>query len=124
MAVYYTFEDLSGSDANATKTDNPYHDLIESCNNDPYQIQQRYSTHRTNRNAQQKSTLLAKDFPGVTVDSILAKLENSQKFRNYQDPRHCLVFWARPTATSSARFKQASKKSSQTSGPCLRNLYT
>lgn len=35
MAAYYTFEDLSGSTSTGTKTDNPYHDLIESCHNDP-----------------------------------------------------------------------------------------
>ncbi|KAK4613589.1 hypothetical protein CLAFUW4_09406 [Fulvia fulva] len=98
MAAYYTFEDLSGSAATTTKTGNPYHDLIESCNNDPTQIQQRYSDHRTNRNSQQKSKLLARDFPGVTVDSILAKLENPEQFPGYEDPRHCLVFWARPSA--------------------------
>ena len=99
MAAYYTFEDLSGPTANTTKTDNPYYDLIESCNNDLAHIQQRYSTHRTNRNAQQKTKLLAQDFPGVTVDSILARLENPKDHPDYQDPRHCLVFWARPTLT-------------------------
>lgn len=35
MAAYYTFEDLSGSTTNGVKTDNPYHDLIESCDNEP-----------------------------------------------------------------------------------------
>ncbi|EME42188.1 hypothetical protein DOTSEDRAFT_73117 [Dothistroma septosporum NZE10] len=97
MAAYYTFEDLSGSTANTTPTDNPYQDLIESCKNESGQIQQRYSVHRTNRNSQQKTKLLAPDFPGVTIDTILAKLENPQDNPDYQDPRHCLVFWARPT---------------------------
>ena len=31
----------------------------------------------------------------MTVDGILANLEDPSK-PDYQDPRHCLVFWARP----------------------------
>lgn len=38
MAAYYTFEDLSGSTSNGAKTDNPYHDLIESCDNDAVSV--------------------------------------------------------------------------------------
>ncbi|KAF2206407.1 hypothetical protein CERZMDRAFT_53182 [Cercospora zeae-maydis SCOH1-5] len=98
MAAYYTFEDLSGGGAGDQKTDNPYHDLIESCSNDRAQIQNRYENHRVNRNGQQREKLLAPDFPGVTIDEILAKLENPQQNPGYEDPRHCLVFWARPTA--------------------------
>ncbi|KAF7185544.1 hypothetical protein HII31_13041 [Pseudocercospora fuligena] len=98
MAAYYTFQDLSGALSNGTKTDNPYHDLIESCNGDPAKIQERYNNHRVNRNAQQKENLFAKDFPGVTIDEILMKLENPDKYPGYEDPRHCLVVWARPTA--------------------------
>ncbi|EMF12733.1 uncharacterized protein SEPMUDRAFT_85991 [Sphaerulina musiva SO2202] len=97
MASYYTFEDLSGGSPSVNQTDNPYHDLIESCKNDQAEIQRRYDNHRSNRTAQQKEKLLADDFPGVTVDDILAKLEDPQQHQGYQDPRHCLVFWARPT---------------------------
>lgn len=113
MAAYYTFEDYSGSTADGVKTDNPYHDLIESCKNDsvrPFinacrsssltskqaQIQSRYSTHRTNRNTQQKQKLLSPDFQGVMPDQILTKLEDPAQFPGFQDHRHCLVFWARP----------------------------
>lgn len=60
-------------------------------------IQAKYDTHRTNRNAQQKDKLLSPDFTGVTVDEILARLENPNQYPDYEDPRHCLVFWARPT---------------------------
>ena len=60
------------------------------------QIQARYDTHRTNRNNQQRAKLLAPDFPGVTIDEILARLENPSSYPGYQDPRNCLVFWARP----------------------------
>ncbi|KAI5364293.1 putative cyclic phosphodiesterase [Septoria linicola] len=102
MAAYYTFEDLSGGRPDDTKTDNPYHDLITSCKNDPAEIQKRYNNHRTNRNAQQKDKLLASDFPGVTIDQILAKLESPQQNPGYVDPRHCLVFWARPPARAKA----------------------
>lgn len=99
MAAYYTFEDLSGAhDEKVKKTENPYHDLITSCHNDASQIQKRYNTHRVNRNTQQKTKLLAPNFPGITIDEILTKLENPQKYPNYTDPRHCLVFWARPTS--------------------------
>lgn len=105
MAAYYTFEDLSGS-SDHPKTDNPYHDLIESCNNDQAEIQKRYDNHRTKRNAQQKDKLLAEDFPGVTVDEILAKLSDPQQYPDYQDPRHCLVFWARPTERVKAVIKE------------------
>ena len=60
------------------------------------QIQARYNTHRMNRNEQQKAKLLAPEFPGVTVDEILAKLENTTTEPGFKDWRHCLVFWARP----------------------------
>lgn len=62
------------------------------------QIQSRYDTHRTNRNAQQRAKFLASDFPGVTIDGILAKLENPSIEPGFQDWRNCLVFWARPPA--------------------------
>lgn len=32
----------------------------------------------------------------MTVDEILAKLEGPQMYPGFEDPRHCLVFWARP----------------------------
>jgi hypothetical protein len=118
MAAYYTFEDYSGT-STPNKSDNPYDGLIEACESDPVRtsrshqnplpaytilttnpqqrIQTAYQTHRTNRNTQQKAKLLAPDFPGVTVDGILANLEDPSK-PDYQDPRHCLVFWARPPA--------------------------
>ena len=60
------------------------------------QIQTRYNTHRTKRNAQQREKLLSPDFPGVTIDEILAKLEDNNE-PGFQDWRNCLVFWARPT---------------------------
>jgi hypothetical protein len=34
----------------------------------------------------------------VTVDQILAKLEDPSIEPGFQDPRNCLVFWARPPA--------------------------
>jgi hypothetical protein len=69
---------------------------LRYANIDPQQrIQTAYQTHRANRNTQQKAKLLASDFSGVTVDEILANLEDPSK-PDYQDPRHCLVFWARP----------------------------
>ncbi|GAB7347638.1 hypothetical protein MBLNU459_g4507t1 [Dothideomycetes sp. NU459] len=94
MAASYTFEDFSG--AGPSVSDNPYDGLIESCNNDVSQIQARYDTHRTARAKQQKEKLLAPDFPGVTIDTILKRLEDPTIEPGFKDWRHCLVFWARP----------------------------
>ncbi|EMC95653.1 hypothetical protein BAUCODRAFT_498260 [Baudoinia panamericana UAMH 10762] len=95
MAAFYTFEDLSGGQTSSS-SDNPYDGLLEACGHDPKQIQARYELHRTNRNAQQGAKLLAPEFPGVTVDEILAKLENPSIEPGFTDWRHCLVSWARP----------------------------
>ncbi|KAK0352198.1 hypothetical protein LTR59_011252 [Friedmanniomyces endolithicus] len=96
MSAYYTFEDLSGGQSTPGHSENPYDALLEACNHDPTQIQARYDAHRTNRNAQQRAKLLAPDFPGVSVDEILAKLEDVSLEPGFTDWRHCLVFWARP----------------------------
>jgi hypothetical protein len=61
-------------------------------------IQARYSTHRTARNAQQKAKLLSPDFSGLILDPVLQKLEDPTIEPGFTDPRHCLVFWARPPA--------------------------
>ncbi|KAK5116889.1 hypothetical protein LTR62_006610 [Meristemomyces frigidus] len=98
MAAYYTFQDLSGGQQtlSTTASSNPYVGLIEACNDDPSVIQARYNTHRTTRNAQQRDRLLSFEFPGVTVDEILARLEDPTIEPGFKDWRHCLVFWARP----------------------------
>jgi vesicle-fusing ATPase len=89
------FLDLSGIDTTAFA--NPYDALLEASQNDSRNLQERYSTHRTTRNAQQKAKLLAKDFSGVIVDPILQLLEDGKSVEEgYVDPRHCLVFWGRP----------------------------
>ncbi|KAH8602230.1 RNA ligase/cyclic nucleotide phosphodiesterase [Bisporella sp. PMI_857] len=90
------FEDLSGVDITLYK--NPYDALIEACQNDPSLIQSRYETHRSTRNGQQKEKLLAPDFSGLIIDPILQKLQHPSLEPGFQDPRHCLVFWARPPA--------------------------
>jgi hypothetical protein len=33
MAAFYTFEDLSGASSNGVKSDNPYQDVIDACEN-------------------------------------------------------------------------------------------
>ncbi|KAG8623589.1 hypothetical protein KVT40_008565 [Elsinoe batatas] len=91
MPASYTFEDLSGT--RASSSGNPYDGLIEACNDDPKQIQARYETHRNTREGQQKAKLLSPEFDAVIVDETLLKLETQPGF---EDPRHCLVFWARP----------------------------
>ncbi|KAF2835685.1 hypothetical protein M501DRAFT_997827 [Patellaria atrata CBS 101060] len=89
------FVDLSGVETG--KYDNPYDALIEVSHNDPAQIQSRYSMHRSTRNAQQREKLLDPGFAGVSLDPILQKLIDPTIEPGFIDPRHCLVFWARPT---------------------------
>ncbi|KJX92159.1 hypothetical protein TI39_contig5904g00002 [Zymoseptoria brevis] len=76
---------------------NPYSALISACSNDPSQIQSHYLTHRSTRNTQQRTLLLSPSFQGVKVDEILYKLSHPESYPGYEDPRHCLVVWARPT---------------------------
>ncbi|QIW94894.1 hypothetical protein AMS68_000412 [Peltaster fructicola] len=78
MAAHYTFADHSGL-KNSKTFNNPYDGLLEQCNNDPVEIQAIYQRHRTNRNEQQKDKLLSPDFQGVTIDEILARLENPKE---------------------------------------------
>ncbi|KAF7898307.1 hypothetical protein EAF00_004753 [Botryotinia globosa] len=88
------FEDLSGIDT--AKYANPYDALIEACHDDPAEIQAKYATHRETRNAQQKAKILAPDFQEMILDTVLQKLEDPNIEPGFEDPRHCLVFWARP----------------------------
>lgn len=89
------FEDLSGISSN--NTENPYDALIEICGT-PAEIQARYALHRETRNATQRQKFDSKDFAGATIDPVLYKLENSDRYPGFTDQRHCLVFWARPPA--------------------------
>ena len=41
--------------------------------------------------------MLDENFPGVSIDPILLRLHNPTIEPGYIDPRHCLVFWGRPT---------------------------
>jgi vesicle-fusing ATPase len=36
-------------------------------------------------------------FAGVSIDPVLSRLCDSTIEPGYVDPRHCLVFWGRPT---------------------------
>ncbi|KAI9675586.1 MAG: transport between ER and Golgi ATPase protein [Caeruleum heppii] len=94
------FADLSGtlSSASQSATANPYDALLQASNNDPHPIQRAYTTHRVNRNAQQRAALLDSDFPALTLDPTLCALNDPDKVKaGFRDERHCLVFWARPT---------------------------
>ncbi|KAL6702999.1 hypothetical protein ACN47E_010354 [Coniothyrium glycines] len=90
-----TFEDLTG--ISTAEFSNPYDALIAACGNDPAQIQEKYSLHRTTRNLQQKEKLLDDGFAGVNIDEILLRLHDPTVELGYVDPRHCFVFWGRPT---------------------------
>ncbi|KAG9559131.1 hypothetical protein KCU86_g18719, partial [Aureobasidium melanogenum] len=108
MVATYTFEDLSGT--TPTVSDNPYDGLIEACHDNAVEIQARYETHRSNRGAQQKEKLTSPDFAGVTVDTILAKLEDQTIEPGFKDPRNCLVFWARPPPHIKAVIAEVQKR--------------
>lgn len=62
-------------------------------------MQARYSAHRTGRRKQQNAILLSPNFQdeGLNVDSILQRLEDPTLEPGFVDPRHSLVFWARPS---------------------------
>lgn len=60
------------------------------------EIQSLYSTHRRKRNSQQKDKFLSPDFSELVIDPVLLRLENPDIEPGFQDPRNCLVFWARP----------------------------
>jgi hypothetical protein len=74
------------------------------------EIQARYETHRSNRGVQQKEKLTSPDFAGVTIDTILAKLEDQTIEPGFKDPRHCLVFWARPPPQVKAVIAEVQKR--------------
>lgn len=74
------------------------HKEFESKSNcvDQIQIQARYVTHREARNAQYRAKLLEPTFTHLAIDPILLKLLYPEQDPTYADPRHNLVFWARP----------------------------
>lgn len=74
--------------------ENPYNALLEACNDDPHRIQQRYETHRRDRNQQQQLQMLSPAFQGFNIDPVLKKLVTKEP--DFEDPRNCLVFWGRP----------------------------
>ncbi|KXX80854.1 DNA repair protein RecO [Madurella mycetomatis] len=88
------FEDLSGVEIKPGE--NPYDALIDACHGEPAKIQSLYATHRTTRNAHQRDKFLSPSFKELTIDPYLLRLENPGIEPGFQDPRHCLVFWARP----------------------------
>ena len=105
------FVDLSGIATENFR--NPYDALLVACKDVPVSfrncqcvawihtkkesIQSRYALHRITRNSQQKAKMLDMSFNGVNIDQILLRLEDPTIEPGYTDPRHCLVFWARPT---------------------------
>ncbi|GKT68349.1 hypothetical protein ColTof4_00772 [Colletotrichum tofieldiae] len=100
-------EDLSG--ITILPGQNPYDAFIKACNDNPVtkelylmsvkpkaEIQALYHAHRTKRNEQQKQKFIATDFKELIIDPFLLRLENPEMEPGFQDPRNCLVFWARP----------------------------
>ncbi|KAL2178234.1 RNA ligase/cyclic nucleotide phosphodiesterase [Thermothelomyces heterothallicus CBS 202.75] len=88
------FEDLSG--IQAKPGENPYSALIDACHGSPAEIQALYAIHRTTRNAQLREKFLCPEFSGLDIDPVLLRLEKPEIEPGFRDPRHCLVFWARP----------------------------
>ncbi|KAK0614972.1 ureidoglycolate hydrolase [Bombardia bombarda] len=87
-------EDLSG--VKIRPGENPYDALINACSGRPAEIQSLYSTHRVTRNSQQRDKFLSPDFKELIIDPFLLRLERPEIEPGFQDPRYCLVFWARP----------------------------
>ncbi|KAK3332426.1 RNA ligase/cyclic nucleotide phosphodiesterase [Cercophora scortea] len=87
-------EDLSG--VVVKPGENPYDALIKACSSRPAEIQSLYSTHRVTRNSQQREKFLSSDFKELIIDPFLFRLEKPEIEPGFQDPRNCLVFWARP----------------------------
>ncbi|KAI9751015.1 MAG: hypothetical protein M1815_001460 [Lichina confinis] len=86
----------SDPSASSVPSSNPYDTLIEAAVGDPVQIQALYEAHRSTRNERQREKLLDSAFAGVVLDPILLKISDQTIDPGYVDPRHCLVFWARP----------------------------
>ncbi|KAL8679539.1 MAG: hypothetical protein Q9186_004185 [Xanthomendoza sp. 1 TL-2023] len=63
------------------------------------EIQARYTKHRETRNGVQREKFLGRAFTGVNIDSTLIKLVNPERYPDFADTRHCLVFWARPPSS-------------------------
>ncbi|KAK0733321.1 ureidoglycolate hydrolase [Lasiosphaeria miniovina] len=87
------FLDLSGVESK--QGENPYNALINACHARPAEIQSRYTAHRTARNLQQREKFLSSEFKGLNLDPVLLRIEDPEE-PGFQDPRNCLVFWARP----------------------------
>ncbi|KAI1814163.1 60S ribosomal protein L44 [Poronia punctata] len=87
-------EDLSG--VVLKPGENPYNALIETCHDDPAEIQELYAVHRTRRNAQQREKFLAPDFRELIIDPYLLRLENPDLEPGFRDTRYCMTFWGRP----------------------------
>ncbi|KAI0134239.1 RNA ligase/cyclic nucleotide phosphodiesterase [Xylariales sp. AK1849] len=87
-------EDLSG--VVLKPGENPYDALIETCNDDPAQIQALYSAHRIKRNTQQREKFISPDFNKLIIDPYLLRLENQAIEPGFKDQRNCMTFWGRP----------------------------
>ncbi|KAK8102679.1 hypothetical protein PG984_015825 [Apiospora sp. TS-2023a] len=87
-------EDLSG--VVVKPGENPYNALIQTCKDDPEQIQALYSAHRVRRNDQQKEKFLSPEFNELIIDPWLLRLENPEIEPGFKDQRNCMTFWGRP----------------------------
>ncbi|KAL5332792.1 RNA ligase/cyclic nucleotide phosphodiesterase [Aspergillus crustosus] len=98
-AYAYNIEPMALSKATPSQPQtNPFEQLILDSHNNPHEIQSRYETHRTNRNARSREKLLHQDFPGWQTDSILSKLiaATNNAESPFTDHRHNLNLYARP----------------------------
>lgn len=85
----------------------PVHDSADTTK---VKLQDRYSAHRVTRNCQQKEKLLSPEFSGLILDPILQRLTDPSIDPGFQDPRFCLVFWARPPAHIRSLVDQVQQK--------------
>ena len=59
---------------------------------------------------EQKAEMLASNFPGIICDPVLQKIQDKTLDPGYQDPRHCLVLWARPPSSIKLLIKKIQEK--------------
>ncbi|KAF7293265.1 hypothetical protein HMN09_01205100 [Mycena chlorophos] len=87
---------------------NPFEAHLQASGGDINRLREIYQTQRSTYNATQKAFLLAPDFVGVIPDPILSRLVAKEP--GYNDPRHSLVVWARPSPSVKALVAQIQEK--------------
>ncbi|KAF7331395.1 hypothetical protein MKEN_00017600 [Mycena kentingensis (nom. inval.)] len=83
---------------------NPFEVQLRAATGDINRLREIYETKRATYNEKGKALLLDPDFAGMQPDAILARLVAKEP--GYEDPRHSLVVWARPSPSVKALVAQ------------------